>query len=136
VYSLHVKKCVLYVVSRMRILNRDRRDCCGTEPETWRDPAFPGHGDWAMLGAGGCGAEAVHVESTPVRFDLPVPADVLERFTYRNLRGRTRGLKFLVDGRLEHSNSIQGFYRVTPDTADDLARLVDESSRALAAAGR
>lgn len=51
VYALHVNRCVVFVVSRMRVIDMERRDCCGTAPETRQDPAFPGHGDWSMLGA-------------------------------------------------------------------------------------
>ncbi|WP_234435944.1 hypothetical protein [Streptomyces sp. NRRL S-813] len=130
VYALHVNRCVVYVVSRMRVTDLGRRDCCGAAPETWRDTAFRGHGDWAMLGAGGCGATAVHVDATPVRFDQPIPGDLLGRLTWRNRRGRTRGLKYVVDGRLEHSVSLQGFYRLTPGSADELAELVGSGSQA------
>ncbi|MFE0458940.1 hypothetical protein ACFW1A_06715 [Kitasatospora sp. NPDC058965] len=101
----------------------ERRDCCGAAPATWRDPSFPGHGDWWMLGADGCGSTVVHVDATPVRFDRPVPGDLLAQLTWRNLRGRTRGLKHVVDGRLERSIGLQGFYRLTPESADELARV-------------
>jgi hypothetical protein len=77
-----------------------------------------------MLGANGCGAEAVHVDATPVRFDVTVPGDLLARLTWRNRRGQTRGLKYVVDGRLESSVSLQGFYRLTPEAADALAEVV------------
>ena len=62
VYALHVNRYVVLVVSRMRVIDMERRDCCGSAPATWRDPAFPGHDDWSMLGAGGCGAAAVRGE--------------------------------------------------------------------------
>jgi hypothetical protein len=77
-----------------------------------------------MLGAGGCGAMAVHVDATPVRFDLPIPGDLLGRLTWCNRRGRTRGLKYVVDGRLERSISLQGFYRLTSESAGELAEVV------------
>jgi hypothetical protein len=124
VYALHVNRCVVYVVSRMRVIDTRRGDCCGPAPATWRNPAYPGHEDWGMLGAGGCGATAVHVDATPVRFDIPVPGDVLARLAWRNRRGRTRGLKYVVDGRLERSVSLQGFYRLTAESADELAQTV------------
>ncbi|MET9078963.1 hypothetical protein ABZX95_44175 [Streptomyces sp. NPDC004232] len=124
VYALHVNRCVVHVVSRMRVLDMERRECCGTAPATWQDPAFPGHNDWSMLGANGCGAAAVHVDATPVCFEMPIPGDLLARLAWRNRRGRTRGLKYVVDGRLERSVSLQGFYRLTSESADDLAKLV------------
>lgn len=124
VYALHVDRGVVRVVSRMRVIDMERGECCGSAPATWEDPAFPGHDAWAMLGAGGCGASAVHVEATPVRFDIALPGDLLERLTWRNRRGATRGLKYVVDGRLERAVSLQGFYRLTPESADELAALV------------
>jgi hypothetical protein len=124
VYALHVNRGEVSVVSRMRVVDLERGDCCGPAPATWNDPAFPGHGDWWMLGAGGCGASAVHVDATPVRFDRPVPGELLGRLTWRNRRNRTRVLKHVVDGRLEHAITLQGFYRLTPESADELAELV------------
>ncbi|MFD7904066.1 hypothetical protein ACFV4F_13925 [Kitasatospora sp. NPDC059722] len=125
VYAVHVKRREVFVVSRMRIVDRERRDCCGPAPQAWGERSHPGHHDWWALGAGGCGAEVVHVEATPVRFDLPVPGDLLPRLTWRNQRGRTRGLKYVVDGRLERAVSLQGFYRLTPESAAELAELAD-----------
>ncbi|MGW0211315.1 hypothetical protein ACWDZ8_38115 [Streptomyces sp. NPDC003233] len=127
VYALHVNRRVVHVVSRMRVIDMERRDCCGTAPGTWQDPAFPGHSAWSMLGAGGCGATAVHVDATPIRFDMPILGDLLMRLTWRNRRGQTRGLKYVVDGRLERSVSLQGFYRLTTESADELAELVGDN---------
>ena len=81
-----------------------------------------------MLGADGCGATAVHVDATPVRFDIPIPGDLLARLTWRNRRGQTRLLKYVEDGRLERSISLQGFYRLTPKSADELAEIVHNAS--------
>ncbi|MFJ6632421.1 hypothetical protein ACIQMR_13610 [Streptomyces sp. NPDC091376] len=128
VYALHVKQRVVFVVSRMRVIDLGRRGCCGTAPAAWQDPAFPGHADWSMLGADGCGATAVHVDATPVRFDIPIPGDLLARLTWRNRRGQTRVLKYVEDGRLERSISLQGFYRLTPESAGELAEIVDNAS--------
>ncbi|MGW1208955.1 hypothetical protein ACWD5F_04875 [Streptomyces sp. NPDC002499] len=127
VYAVHVNRGTVFVVSRMRVLDRDRGDCCGAAPATWQDEAFPGHGEWSMLGAGGCGAAPVHVDATPVRFDVPVPADLLGELAWRNRRGRTRGLKHVVDGRLERAVSLQGFYRLTPESAGELAHVASST---------
>lgn len=126
-YALHVNRCVVYVVSRMRVIDMERRDCCGTGPATWQDPAFPGRSNWSMLGADGCGATAVHVDATPVRFDMPIPGDLLTRLTWRNRRGRTRSLKYMVEGRLERSISLQGFYRLTSESAGELAEVFGDA---------
>jgi len=81
VYALHVNRCEVFVVSRMRVVDLERHDCCGTAPATWRDPAHPGHDDWSMLGAGGCGAQAVHVDATPVRFAFSIAVMAAKRIT-------------------------------------------------------
>ncbi|MEV7028064.1 hypothetical protein [Kitasatospora sp. NPDC093558] len=125
VYAVHVRQREVFVVSGMRIVDRDRGECCGAAPQAWGQRSHPGHDDWSMLGSGGCGAEVVHVEATPVRFDVPVPGELLPRLTWRNQRGRTRGLKYVVDGRLERAVSLQGFYRLTEESARDLAALHD-----------
>ncbi|MFC8454026.1 hypothetical protein [Kitasatospora sp. NPDC057223] len=128
VYALHVNRHELFVVSQMRVTDMERQDCCGAAPATWQDSGFPGHGDWSMLGADDCGATAVHVDATPVRFDVPVPGELLERLTWQNRRGQTRVLKHVVDGRLERSISLQGFYRLTSESADELAELVGNTT--------
>ncbi|WP_258397759.1 hypothetical protein [Micromonospora noduli] len=127
VFALHVNRCVVYVVSRLRVVNKQRRACCGAAPATWRDPAYPGHDDWAMLGAGGCGASPAHVEATPIRFDVAVPGELLGALTWRNRRGEQRTLKYVVDGRLERSVSLQGVYRLTDESAAQLGALLDGS---------
>ncbi|MGN7138358.1 hypothetical protein [Streptomyces pseudogriseolus] len=128
VYALHVNRREVFVVSQLRVIDMERRDCCGVAPATWEDPAYPGHGDWSMLGAGGCGAMAVHVDATPVRFDVALSGNLLARLAWRNRRGQTRGLKHLVEGRLESSVSLQGFYRLTPEAAGELAEVVGSSA--------
>ncbi len=56
-------------------------------------------------------------------FDLIVPRTVLERWRFAGSRGE-RPLKFLGDGGLTRSNSLQGVYRLTPQTATELFGLV------------
>ncbi|WP_232290088.1 hypothetical protein [Micromonospora sp. ATCC 39149] len=80
-----------------------------------------------MLGANGCGASPVHVEATPIRFDVAVPGDLLNALTWRNRRGEQRTLKYVVNGRLERSLSIQGVYRLTDESAAQLGALLDRS---------
>jgi hypothetical protein len=41
VYALHVNRREVFVVSRMRVIDMERRDCCGMAPATWEDPAYP-----------------------------------------------------------------------------------------------
>ncbi|MFD2765449.1 hypothetical protein [Micromonospora eburnea] len=127
VFALHVNRCVVYLVSRLRVIDKQRHECCGPAPASWRDPAYPGHGAWAMLGAAGCGASPVHVEATPVRFDVAIPGDLLSTLTWRNRRGEQRTLKYVVNGRLERSVSLQSIRRLTDESTGRLAALLDSS---------
>ncbi|MFC5902691.1 hypothetical protein [Streptomyces zhihengii] len=65
------------------------------------------------------------MDATAVRFDTPIPGDLLPAFTWHNARGKTRNLKYIVDGRLERSVSLQGFCRLTSESPDTLDGLVD-----------
>jgi hypothetical protein len=124
-YAMHVRNGMVYVVCRMRIVDKERRGCCGAQPANYREPAFPGHGDWEMLGAQGCSATAVHVDATPVRFDRLLPGSLLPELSWRNQRGQTRGLRFVEDGRLIRHLSLDGVYRLTPESADMLRPFAD-----------
>ncbi len=124
VYALHVNRCVVHVVSRLRVVDWKRSECCGSLPAFWADPAYRGHPGWDVLGADRCGAAPIHVDATPIRFDVTVPGDLLATLTWRNARGVTRTLKHVTDGRLTSSVSLQGVYRLTGDSATALGALV------------
>ena len=124
VFALHVNRCVVHVVSRLRVLDGKQTACCGPLPAGWADPAYRGHPGWDMLGAHGCGAAPVHVDATPIRFDVTVPGDLLATLTWQNGRGVTRTLKHVVDGRLKSAISLQGVYRLPDDSAAALAELL------------
>ncbi|MGW1227757.1 hypothetical protein [Streptomyces sp. NPDC001478] len=64
----------------------------------------------------------------------PVPGALLPGLTWRNARGRTRSLKYVVDGRLENSIGLQGFYRLTPESAEAPAGIVEGARRDVAPA--
>ncbi|EEP70602.1 hypothetical protein MCAG_00929 [Micromonospora sp. ATCC 39149] len=108
-------------------MSRSTRPRTPDRPVVAPHPSYPGHDAWAMLGANGCGASPVHVEATPIRFDVAVPGDLLNALTWRNRRGEQRTLKYVVNGRLERSLSIQGVYRLTDESAAQLGALLDRS---------
>jgi hypothetical protein len=63
-------------------------------------------------------------ESTPLRFDLTIPPDLLARLHYRSQR-RERDLSpHLRGGRLVSSVAIQGIYRLSEPCACELEALV------------
>jgi hypothetical protein len=63
-------------------------------------------------------------EGTPIRLDVAVPPDLLERLRFRSRRGE-RGLKHIQNGRLTQAITLQGIYRLSPSSADELAALLE-----------
>jgi hypothetical protein len=59
-------------------------------------------------------------EGTPIRLDVAVPSDLLERLRFRSRRAE-RGLKQIADGRLTNALSLQGIYRLSTASAAELA---------------
>ena len=56
---------------------------------------------------------AIGEEGTPIRLDVMVPPDLLERLRFRS-RKRERGIKHIENGRLKNVNSLQGgIYRLS-----------------------
>ena len=88
--------------------------------------AYPdSFGPWRFL-AGGCVAEVVHCADSLRRPPgVALPGEVLQRLTYQPRRGAPRPVKFVTeDGRLTRSDSVQGIYRITADSAADLDALL------------
>ena len=72
-----------------------------------------------------CTDEAVECEgSTPLRFDLTVPPDVLARLRFRSQRGERDLSRHLRDGRLVQSLGVRGIYRLSESSARELETLV------------
>jgi hypothetical protein len=73
-----------------------------------------------------CVDEVVLGEGTPIRLDVRVPPGVVDRLRYCSRRGE-RPLKHVDDGRITHVISLQGVYRLAPESAAALERLLDIS---------
>lgn len=79
-----------------------------------------------------CVDEAALCESTPLRFDRVVPPAVLMRLTFCSSKGE-RPLRQVEDGKLTSTVSIQnGYFRLAPDSANDLESLLADGSDAAA----
>ncbi|MER7824394.1 hypothetical protein ABTX85_17730 [Streptomyces sp. NPDC096097] len=92
------------------------------------DDDYPKLLDWRALKAG-CVTEVVlGPPGSALDFGTAVPADLLGRLSYTSRRG-DRTLKYVVDGELLRSVSVQGIYRLATDSAAELHRLVREHSR-------
>jgi hypothetical protein len=57
----------------------------------------------------------------PLRFDWPLPGYHLEHLTFTSRRGE-RKLKYVEDGRLLRALSLQGIFRLAPESADVIDR--------------
>ncbi|MEU4094501.1 hypothetical protein [Streptomyces sp. NPDC026673] len=88
--------------------------------------------DWSPL-EGGCVSEVVLGRpGSALDFGTTVPGELLERLTFRSRRAERR-LRHVEDGRLMRSVGLQGVYRLAPDSAAELDRLVDEAAASTAA---
>ena len=68
---------------------------------------------------------AVLADSTPLRVDCAVPAEVLGSVRLVNPKGQERPLKHVKDGRLTHTAGLDShYYRLADATAGILAELV------------
>lgn len=78
---------------------------------------------WGLLETSCASEVLLGAPGAPLAFDRPVPPDLLGRLTYRSRRGE-RQIKHVVDGELRSAVSLQGVYRLAPDSARELAELV------------
>jgi hypothetical protein len=98
-----------------------------TPRKAWETPFGPYRATHPAIAALAptCTDEVVECEkSTPLRFDLTMPPDLLERLRYRSLRRERDLSKHLRDGRLVNSIAVQGIYRLTEPSAQELEALV------------
>jgi hypothetical protein len=71
-----------------------------------------------------CLDEAAVGRGTAVRFDRPIPGEVLERMRLKSRSGPERGLRYLEAGRLMKVQTLLGrVYRLAESTAEDFAAL-------------
>jgi hypothetical protein len=78
-----------------------------------------------------CTDEAVECEeSSPLRFDVTVPPDLLARLRFRSQRRECDLDKHIRDGRLVQSLGVQGIYRLSEASAHDLEALVSGAGSA------
>ncbi len=77
----------------------------------------------------GCAEEvAVADECTMIRFDRALPGELLSTLRFGSKRGE-RGLKYVEDGLLKRTISLQGgVYRLSPESAVHFERTVDRDA--------
>ncbi|WP_338257731.1 hypothetical protein [Dictyobacter halimunensis] len=78
-----------------------------------------------------CTSEVVECEeSTPLRFDLSIPPDLLARLRYRSRRRERDLSRHLRDGRLKNTLALQGIYRLSESSAREVEALLQTSADA------
>lgn len=136
IYPVHVSDCVLFILGRMRVKRLlTLEEYIAENPEKFagcEDAKWPGLtlSNWLNLHpekrylAWTCTDEvAIGEEGTPIRFDVAVPSELLERLRFRSRRAE-RGLKNIVDGRLKSAISLQGIYRLGEESAREIESLL------------
>lgn len=83
------------------------------------------HPEWGHLLPWGCPAEvALGVNGTPIRLDLAVPTETVERLRFTSKRGE-RPIRHVEGGLIKSSVSLQGgAYRLTTDSGRELMQLI------------
>jgi uncharacterized protein (TIGR02996 family) len=123
VYPLRVHDGRMYVVARMRVRQvLARKDYLR---------AHPADEQWIRHS---CAEEVLTgMEGTPIRFDLRVPPEMLERLRFRS-RTAERALKYVEEGRLVSSVGVQGIFRLAAASIRDFDSLLAGEYRPLAPA--
>jgi hypothetical protein len=126
IYPVAVMNRQVYVIGRMRV--REMLLIAQEDGPTLIDQRFPQFKSWKIL-APTCTEEViVGSEGTTLHADLAVEPEMLMRMTFRSQRG-VRPLKYVKDGELARSVGLHGIYRLSAESAADLAQLI-ESPRA------
>ncbi len=120
VYPIGVCDQVLYVLGRMRVAEI----VAVGEDRALLEEYLARYGAWRFL-APTCTTEVVlGSEGTGVLLDRPLPGEILRRLTYQPRRGPRPVRHVSKDGRLLHSPSVQGIYRLAESSAADLEAIL------------
>jgi hypothetical protein len=134
IYPIHVLQGTMFVIARMRVkLIAPLVDYLAQDGEVFHgitrgeylhqtlDNYFHQYPKQRYL-APTCTEEIViGDDGSAIRFDVPVPADLLIRLRYRSQR-RERAIKHIQDGKLKNTLSVHGIYRLS----DESARAIEE----------
>jgi hypothetical protein len=114
IYPVYVKAKIVYVIARMKIktvMSRHEYICLHPEDNYL---IYHNRADEILVGC----------EGTTINFYTAITQPILERCRFQS-RKQERGLKHLIDGKLTHSISLQGVYRLSDRAARYFARLLN-----------
>ena len=120
-YPVRVLSGSLYVLGRMRV--RQLISLEDSQTGATLDTYLQRYPQWRWLQESCTNEVVVGQDGTPLRLDLVVPPDLLERLTFSSRR-KERTLKHVQDGRLTYTISLQGIYRLSEPSAAELAELL------------
>lgn len=127
VYPVAVMNRQVYLIGRMRV--REMILLGQEDGPTLIDQRFPQYKPWKIL-APTCTEEVVvGAEGTTLHPELALPAEILQRLTFRSQRGE-RPLKYVKDGELTRSVGLHGIYRLAAASAADFATLIESPANA------
>ena len=107
---------------RMEPYLRSPRDRAFWLMKIWLETT-PEFGAWSP---GESDEVVIAAESTPFRVDRVVPGEIVGALRWQSGKRPERPIKHLAaDGRIERSVSLQGIYRLTAASAEQLRRLLD-----------
>jgi len=119
-YPIGVCDEVLCVLGRMRV----QQIVPVGEDQALLQEYLARYGAWGFL-APTCTTEVViGAGGTGILLDRPLPGEILQRLTYRPRRGPRPVRHVSDDGRLLHSISVQGIYRLAASSAADLEAIL------------
>jgi hypothetical protein len=136
IYPIYVRQGVLHVIGRMRVRrilsledyiaeNPDLFAGCAQEPApmlTLLD-YLEHHPEQRYLAPTCVEEVALGEQGTPIRLDVAAPGELVERLRFRSRR-RERGIKHVENGRIKRVISLQGIYRLAPESAEALEALL------------
>lgn len=140
IFAIRVEKGVVYLIANMRVRQIESLDSMAQDATFFdgcnltKQP-YEILKDWLALHpekcylAPTCTDEVALVEdSTPLRLDLAIPADLLQRLVFKAGKKESK-LKNIVNGKLKSSNPVQGMYRrLTKQSARELESLLHENA--------
>jgi len=118
IFAVRAWQTALYPVCSVEVRRIVDYDRAGTE---LADEDYAGLIHWRPLKSGCITEVVLGPPGSPLRFDRPLPGEHLEHLTFTSWRGE-RKLKYVEEGRLLRALSLQGIYRLAPESADTLAR--------------
>jgi hypothetical protein len=128
-YPVAVSNRRVHLVARMRV--REMILLSQEDGPTLIDARFPQFKAWKVLAPTCTDEVMIGTEGVPPRADLELPAETLERLSFRSQRGE-RKLKYVKNGELTRSIGLHGIYRLSQTSAADLAELIESPPGAAA----